>query len=241
MNPDTAGASIGTRAGAGNTELASFLSELRPRVEPCAPLTPLPESDATVRQVSPDENLIERFAQAAASAGMHVHRTSDADWIASIGDVLQDCDAKTSFVAPQPDSALPLVRADELTAALAGLGIDVRPTPDDETLFNVDTAVTGVSAAIAETGTIVCPSGPELARGASLIPPLHIAVVAERQLVPDLCDFFARLDSGTLPANVNLITGPSKTADIEGILVTGVHGPGQVHIVLITNPHPKHH
>ena len=69
-------------------------------------------------------------------------------------------------------------------------------------------------------------------RGASLIPPVHIAVVAQAQIVPDLCDYFGGLGL-SLPANINVITGPSKTADIEGILITGVHGPGDVHVALV--------
>ncbi len=87
--------------------------------------------------------------------------------------------------------------------------------------------------AVAETGTVVCTSGPQSARGSSLLPPIHIALVSEAQLVADLFDLFPRLAAGELPANVNLITGPSKTADIEGVLVTGMHGPGAVHLVLV--------
>ena len=67
-----------------------------------------------------------------------------------------------------------------------------------------------------------------------MIPPVHIAVVAQAQIVPDLCDFFDGL-GGSLPANINVITGPSKTADIEGILITGVHGPGDVHVVVVSD------
>jgi L-lactate dehydrogenase complex protein LldG len=51
--------------------------------------------------------------------------------------------------------------------------------------------------------------------------------------VPDLLDLFAASTPGGLPANLTLISGPSKTADIEGILITGVHGPGAVHVILV--------
>ena len=113
-------------------------------------------------------------------------------------------------------------------------GVTVTRRRDDETLFSVDAAITGVRAAVAETGTLVCSAGSQSARGSSLIPPIHIALVDARQLHADLFDLFDWLgQQDELPSNVNLITGPSKTADIEGVLVTGVHGPGVVHIVLV--------
>jgi L-lactate dehydrogenase complex protein LldG len=126
--------------------------------------------------------------------------------------------------------------ARRLAEVLQADGLTTTSAVDDETLFSVDVAATGATMAVAETGTIVCQSGSQLARGASLIPPFHVAVVAVSQIVPDLCDCFARLAAlEQLPANVNLITGPSKTADIEGVLVTGVHGPREVHIVLVAD------
>ena len=88
--------------------------------------------------------------------------------------------------------------------------------------------------AIAESGSVVCQTGPATRRVASLIPPMHVAVVGRSQIVPDLCDFFDGLQP-PLPSNINLITGPSKTADIEGTLVTGVHGPGDVHVLVVAD------
>jgi L-lactate dehydrogenase complex protein LldG len=76
---------------------------------------------------------------------------------------------------------------------------------------------------------------------ASLVAPVHIAVIERVQIVPDLFDAFALLErqagkSGGLPhvaSNVVFITGPSKTGDIELTLTTGVHGPGQLHVVIV--------
>jgi L-lactate dehydrogenase complex protein LldG len=71
---------------------------------------------------------------------------------------------------------------------------------------------------------------------ASLLPPVHIAIVERAQIVPDLFDLFAILEQQIptgLPTNVALITGPSKTGDIELTLITGVHGPGKWHVIIV--------
>ena len=102
--------------------------------------------------------------------------------------------------------------------------------------FDVDCGITGVHAALAETGTLVLYSDAHHSRGLSLVPPLHIAIVYRRDILPDMLDHWARLrgiPGSDLPSNMVFITGPSKTADIEGELVTGVHGPEAVHIMLV--------
>ena len=92
----------------------------------------------------------------------------------------------------------------------------------------------GVDHVIAETGTLVLNTRREQPRSASLLPPIHIAVAHRDQVVPDLFDLFeGRAFASGLPACVSLITGPSKTGDIELKLVTGVHGPGELHLVLV--------
>jgi L-lactate dehydrogenase complex protein LldG len=75
-------------------------------------------------------------------------------------------------------------------------------------------------------------SRPEQPRSLSLLPPIHVAVAERRQLLPDLFDLF-EINKGELPACLSIITGPSKTGDIELRLVTGVHGPGEIHVILI--------
>jgi L-lactate dehydrogenase complex protein LldG len=104
------------------------------------------------------------------------------------------------------------------------------------TFFAAEIGISGVAYLIAETGTVVVRTAADEPRSLSLLPPVHIAVADRSQLLPDLFDLFTILErerSSVLPSCVTLITGPSKTGDIELKLVTGVHGPGEVHVVLI--------
>jgi L-lactate dehydrogenase complex protein LldG len=103
-------------------------------------------------------------------------------------------------------------------------------------LLECDVGITSCDWAIAETGTLVMCSRPGQERLASLLAPMHIAVVERRQIVPDLIDVFWLLDErghNQLPSNLTLITGPSKTGDIELQLTTGVHGPGKWRVIVI--------
>jgi L-lactate dehydrogenase complex protein LldG len=95
--------------------------------------------------------------------------------------------------------------------------------------------ITGVFCAIAETGTLVVHSGPETAATTSLLPETHIAVVPLSRLVSGMEEALAliRLERGGLPRSVNLISGPSRTGDIEQTIVLGAHGPSRVHLVLV--------
>ncbi|MCA9270106.1 MAG: lactate utilization protein [Planctomycetales bacterium] len=102
-------------------------------------------------------------------------------------------------------------------------------------IMAADIGLTSADAAIADTGSLVMCSGPGHERVASLTPPVHIAIVERAQIAPNLTEAFARLfgQSHDLPSNATIITGPSKTGDIELTLTTGVHGPGQWHVVII--------
>jgi L-lactate dehydrogenase complex protein LldG len=99
--------------------------------------------------------------------------------------------------------------------------------------FAADLGITGVDYLIAETGSLALFARPGEPRSFSLLPPVHIAVAHRSQLLPDLFDLFDKQDRDSLPSCLSLITGPSKTGDIELRLVTGVHGPGELHVVLV--------
>lgn len=109
----------------------------------------------------------------------------------------------------------------------------VGQTPGDLRTFCVgaDAGLSGADAALAETGTLVVSSGPGKSRLATLLPPVHIAMVPTSRLTADLFTWTAGR-SGGLPANVTLISGPSKTADIEQTMAIGVHGPKRLIVIL---------
>ncbi len=89
-----------------------------------------------------------------------------------------------------------------------------------------------VSAAIAENGSIVCSSAAGKSVQASLLSAQHIAIVPRDKIFATLDDFFAAY-AASPPTNITLITGPSRTADIELNLVIGVHGPERLDIVVV--------
>jgi L-lactate dehydrogenase complex protein LldG len=94
--------------------------------------------------------------------------------------------------------------------------------------------ITPVDYALADSGTLCLLAGKNQPRTASLLPPVHIAVLQPDKIVRGLDDLFALLqaDHHELSSAVTLITGPSRTADIELTLVVGVHGPQQLHVIL---------
>jgi len=217
------------------TAVRGFVHALRSRTAHIQQQTALPdEPTSALREVNPDAILAARFASEVAAVGCDVRRVTMENWLLSIEEILRGHAARSVLIEPGPETALTPKRAASLRQALAAKGLATMEDPSDDDMFAVDVSVTGVVTAVAETATMVCVSGSRTARGATLIPPAHIALVARSQIVPDLFDTFEQISAwGQMPANVNLITGPSKTADIEGVLVTGIHGPGSVHVLLL--------
>jgi L-lactate utilization protein LutC len=92
----------------------------------------------------------------------------------------------------------------------------------------------GVSTAIyalADTGSVVLAASPDEPRAASLLPAVHVSLVAEDRILPGLAELFEAL-GGDLPSALAIVTGPSRSGDIEQKFLIGVHGPGEVHVVL---------
>jgi L-lactate dehydrogenase complex protein LldG len=92
-------------------------------------------------------------------------------------------------------------------------------------------AVSRAVYGVASTGSVVLAASPEEPRSRHLLQEVHVSLLREDALVPDLAALFTAL-GGRLPSALAIVTGPSRSADIEQRLVVGVHGPGEVHVVL---------
>ncbi len=135
----------------------------------------------------------------------------------------------------------PLIRGLALDAELESAGVELTiagPDADREELraaaFAAGAGVTSADFGVAETGTLALLAVPGQGRAVSLLPPIHVAVLDARDVVLELAALFDRVqERGALPSALTFITGPSRTGDIEQTLTVGVHGPGELHLIVI--------
>ena len=102
-----------------------------------------------------------------------------------------------------------------------------------------DASVTGCEYLVARTGSIVMSAARQSGRTVSVYAPVHICIAYTNQLVYDIKDALLSLKeryAGNIPSSITFASGPSRTADIEKTLVTGVHGPKEVYLFLIDSP-----
>ncbi len=165
----------------------------------------------------------------------------DSDLVARFTSQLEAAGAQWTLVRGEGEAARALRRVLSDVGATRVTGSDAplvaRLLPErlvdlsrDE-LFSCDAGVTTAQWGIAETGTLVLESARERSRLASLVPPVHVAILSTRCICPSLGDALARVDAASHA--ITLITGPSRTSDIELTLVVGVHGPQTVHVLLL--------
>jgi len=126
-----------------------------------------------------------------------------------------------------------------LAEVVTSVGLDTLwtdPSYATKDLEPCDGGVTACEALVAQTGSVLVTTRSSGGRALSVLPPHHIVVATREQLVPDLSAAFElvrRKYDGNYPSTISFITGPSRTGDIERILVLGAHGPKQLTVLLI--------
>jgi len=174
---------------------------------------------------------VARFMQRARDMESTVERISDrAEIPAAVARYLDQLELAPTLAAQKSHAGVCWPEFASLEWAAAGLEIEARPTTGDDRL-----GITGVFCAIAETGTMVILTGPDAPTATALLPDTHFAVVPAARIVDGMEEAFAliRRARGQLPRAVNLISGPSRTGDIEQTIVLGAHGPFRVHILIV--------
>ena len=111
-------------------------------------------------------------------------------------------------------------------------GINAVQDPSREELFASDIGVTSAQWAIAETGTLVLGSGAERHRLVSLVPPVHVCILTAGSIRQSMAEILELADTDA-NRTITFITGASRTSDIELTLAIGVHGPGELHVIVI--------
>jgi L-lactate dehydrogenase complex protein LldG len=193
--------------------------------------------------LSPAENLADQFSAELRSLSGMVYRVSDdQSALEQVGSILAE--KRASQVIAWEMAQIGLTGLPEL---LATQGVSLAPVDVQgelrkdrlQAMEPVAACISGVDAGIAESGSLLLRHGPGRPRLASLLAPYHIAIMRESQLVRGLGQALAQVrdaygdDLYADTSNLTLITGPSRTADIEMTLSLGIHGPQEIHVVLI--------
>ncbi len=189
-------------------------------------VNPLPAPDATSRAAeAPLEELLQAFSErmrAVKGEVMIGHRDELprllADWLAAAGAHRLVCglDPRLDGLLRGLPESVEILRFDRPFEALSRQLIE-----------SVDVGLSHCDGAVAETGSLVFDSAQGQPRAVSLVPPLHVALLPLSRLYADLDALFAQwsADGTAQPTNRVLVSGPSKSADIEQVLAYGVHGP----------------
>ena len=205
-----------------------------------ATLTPKPlEPFVEAAELHDGQDLISRFTQEATVVMAQVHLVPSG---LQLFDKLAEICA--NHVGEIAMSNADIFRDIDLPRALADRGLQILRADETnhhrlvERLATCSVGVTGAAGAIAETGTVVISSDEASAQLVSLLPPVHVAVIRSSQIVSSLSQAISRINQEQIdrvdPArSVVFITGPSRTGDVELVLSIGVHGPKELHVVII--------
>jgi L-lactate dehydrogenase complex protein LldG len=177
------------------------------------------------------DDLLGRFMQRATDMESTVERIASRQEIpAAVARYLDALVLPPALAAQKSHAGVCWPAFADLDWAGAGLQIEARPTTGNDRL-----GITGCFCAIAETGTLAVLTGADAPTATALLPDTHVAVLPADRVVSGMEEAFAliRREHGTLPRAVNLISGPSRTGDIEQTVVVGAHGPFRVHILVI--------
>ncbi len=192
---------------------------------------------APILKSDPDsDNRIEQFKINQEAVNSEVLITTKEKWIGDLAGIIEKYQIRTLLYGPgaEPGSILKQAVDSGKVKLPALIPYELSIEAFKQRLFELDAAITTSFGGISETGALIlCPDEHE-PRLMSLVPPIHIALVKVETIFSSFTEAVMKAGWSTrIPTNVVLISGPSKTADIELILAHGVHGPKKLIILVI--------
>jgi L-lactate dehydrogenase complex protein LldG len=183
-----------------------------------------------------NEEKIEKLRALMEAMRTEVHLSSKTDWGNKLKAILRARNLKTLLYSAATWMSPVIEQAwDERAEGFpARVPFDRQVEDFKENLFEIDAGITTTCGGIAETGAIVLWPDEQEPRTMSLVPPVHIAVLQADQIYNSFCEIVqAQNWTDSMPTNALLISGPSKTADIEMTLAFGVHGPKELIVIIL--------
>lgn len=181
---------------------------------------PLPSTARVAPRAAgaPEAELEQLLAEIRKLSGVSRRLASRDELRVALADLVQAEAVKKATLWTTPDLV-----AWDVAGSLKALGVEIISSQADKRLVaECELGVTGVDAALPETGTLLLRSAPDRPRVVSLLPRVHLAIFTPAALRPDLHQAFSEARGAGYSV---LVTGPSRTADIELTLTLGVHGP----------------
>lgn len=165
-----------------------------------------------------------------------VHQTSKADWVSLFAKLLQQKQVNNLLYAPTTQWGKQITEHWQQHSELPTLKLYDRLVEEwkSELFFEIDSSITSTLGGIAATGSLIVWPNREEPRLMSLVPPIHFAILEASKIVDNFYEAQQQLNwAENTPTNALLISGPSKTADIEQILAYGAHGPKELIVLII--------
>lgn len=192
-------------------------------------------ADLPVQSLTPPQK-IEKLKAHMEAVRTEVHVVATQDWTTTLKKILKKRDLKTLLYAPSTPFGSEVQKAwtEESDSLPELVTYNDHIENFKEQLFDIDAAVTSTVGGIAETGAVILWPDEKEPRLMSLVPPIHIAILQAAKIYATFSEAIQAEDwARTLPTNVVLISGPSKTADIELTLAFGVHGPKELIVIIL--------
>ena len=203
------------------------------RLRQADPIAGEPPEQAPATENWDREERIRRFTERMRAVRAEIHRCPDADWPSLLLEIARNKGVATLLHAPDTPHGRQLASS-HTSHSLELLAYDTEiETWKDQLFDRIDAAVTATRGAVAETGSLILWPDRHEPRLMSLVPPIHFALLDAGNIHSTFAEAVASENwAAGMPANALLISGPSKSADIEQTLAYGVHGPKEL-IVLI--------